>query len=368
MHPENWFLTPEERGNPATALDRRRSTALAWTEGNLVRPLVHGRRYFGALHGHLAGLGPGDLVMFTDWRGDADERLDGPGTELGAVLRGLAQRGVDVRALVWRSHPDQEQFSEQENIALSDAVNEAGGEVLLDERVRRGGCHHQKLVIMRHRDDPRRDVAFVGGIDLCHGRGDDEGHRGDPQAIAIDRRYGPTPPWHDVQLELHGPVIGDLEETFRERWADPTPLDRRNGLRARLARLAHEPRRARTLPGRHDDPVPAGPHAVQVLRTYPAKRPPFPFAPQGERSIARAYRKALGRASSLIYIEDQYLWSRDVARDLASALRRSSTLRVIVVVPRFPDRDGRLSGPPNRIGQEAAMRVVQEAGGDRVAV
>ena len=26
---------------------------------------------------------------------------------------------------------------------------------------------NQKLVVVRHRDDPSRDVAYVGGIDLC---------------------------------------------------------------------------------------------------------------------------------------------------------------------------------------------------------
>ena len=43
---------------------------------------------------------------------------------------------------------------------------------MLDERVRRGGSHHQKLVLLR-RARPEDDVAFVGGIDLCHGRHDD---------------------------------------------------------------------------------------------------------------------------------------------------------------------------------------------------
>ncbi len=32
--------------------------------------------------------------------------------------------------------------------------------------------------------------------------------------------------------------------------------------------------------------------AVQVLRTYGRKRPTYPFAPDGERSVARAYAKA----------------------------------------------------------------------------
>ena len=46
---------------------------------------------------------------------------------------------------------------------------------------------------------------------------------------------------------------------------------------------------------------------MQVLRTYPAKRPGYSFAPHGERSIARTYLKAFARARSLVYIEDQYM-------------------------------------------------------------
>jgi len=37
-------------------------------------------------------------------------------------------------------------------------------------------------------------------------------------------------------------------------------------------------------------------------------------------------------------------------------------------VPRFPDRDGRVSGPAARIIRERAMRIVKRAGGDRVLV
>src|SRR5712691_8679976 len=364
---EGWFLTSAERGNPATDIDRRHG-GVAWTEGNRVEVLVHGATYFKRLHACLSGLRPGDHLFLTDWRGDPDELLDGPGTALGEVLANLSRNGIDVRGLVWRSHPDEAQFSEEENLELGKILNEAGGEVLLDERVRRGGCHHQKLVVLRHPGREDQDVAFVGGIDLCHGRRDDARHLGDPQAIRIDPRFGPRPAWHDVQLEIRGPVVGDLCRCFREQWEDPTPLDHRNPWRARLARLADEPRRPHPLPGEPDDPPPAGAHAVQVLRTYPAKRPPFPFAPQGERSVARAYVKAMGRARSLIYLEDQYLWSDEVAGILAAALERSPTLRLIAVVPRYPDRNGRLSGPPNRIGQQAAIRTVREAGGDRVAI
>jgi hypothetical protein len=43
---ERWFLTPDERGNPYTAIDSRHPHNAAWTTGNLLRPLVHGATYF----------------------------------------------------------------------------------------------------------------------------------------------------------------------------------------------------------------------------------------------------------------------------------------------------------------------------------
>jgi phosphatidylserine/phosphatidylglycerophosphate/cardiolipin synthase-like enzyme len=365
---DEWFLSAEERGNPASEIDRRRGDGRSWTEGNAVTSLVHGATYFARLHQELSSLGSGDQVWFLDWRGDAGQRLAGPDTELGSVLVEAVRRGVDARGLVWRSHPDQEGYAEQENAYLGKVVNDAGGEVLADERVRRFGSHHQKLVVIRRAGRGGADVVFIGGIDLCHGRGDDERHLGDPQPIELDKRYGPRPAWHDVQLEVRGPAIGDLAETFRERWMDPTPLDYENPLRARMRRSARQPKRLSRLPPMPADPPPAGKMAVQVLRTYPEKRPRFPFAPRGERSIARAYAKALARARSLIYVEDQYLWSTDVARFFAEALRRSPELRLIAVVPRYPDRDGTLSGPLNRIGQQEALAMVQRAGGGRVGV
>ena len=358
---EDWFLRAAERGNPATAID-------AWTEGNRTEPLIHGASYFPRLLEALRTLRPGDQVAIADWRGDADQLLDGPGSELGRVLCDLTRQGVQIRGLLWRSHPSRAHFNEEQNRHLGEIVNLAGGQILLDERVRGPGSQHQKLVLVRHAGREDLDVAFLGGIDLCHGRRDDERHLGDPQPTLMDKRYGPRPPWHDVQLEVRGPAVGDLAVTFRERWEDPTPLDHYNPWRARLTRKVRQPRHPDPLPPVLRDPPPAGPHAVQVLRTYPAKRPRLPFAPEGERSVARAYAKALSRAQRFVYLEDQYLWSAEIAQVLVVALRRAPQLRLIAVVPRYPDQDGLFTGPPNRIGQQTALDSVRQIGGDRVAV
>lgn len=348
----DWFLTAAERGNPATGID----SDGAWTEGNLVRPLVHGASYFQRLHDELRVLRAGDQVFFTDWRGDPDEALYDDGPPIGRVLCDLARSGVQVRALMWRSHSDSLNFNSQENQHFGTELNEAGGEVLLDQRVRRLASHHQKLFVIRHRGAPAADVAFVGGIDLCHGRRDDERHLGDPQPGPMDRRYGSRAPWHDLMLEVRGPVLGVLLRCFAERWDDRHPLDRRTPYRMLVQRLARMPRHPRELPDAFPDPPPAGPHAVQVLRTYAHKHPGFPFAPRGEHSIARAYLKAFARAESLIYVEDQYLWSQTVADVFREALERSPELRIIAVVPRYPDQDGRLSGPPAHYARLEALR------------
>ncbi|GAB2596072.1 phospholipase D family protein [Kribbella endophytica] len=358
---QDWFLTTTERGNPATEIDRDG----AWTEGNLVRPLVHGATYFAHLYDELCALSKGDRVYFTDWRGDHDEALTEDGTTVGEVLCDLVRSGVEVRGLLWRSHSDHVSFNAQENQRLGTELNEAGGEVLLDQRVRRLASHHQKLFVIRHRDDPAADVAFVGGIDLSHQRRDDASHQGDPQQAPMDPRYGSRTPWHDVALEIRGPVVGDLLRCFVERWDDPHPLDRRTPYRLLVQRLSRMPRHPSSLPEAFPDPPVAGRAAVQVLRTYAHKHPGFPFAPHGEYSVARGYLKALRRAQSLIYIEDQYFWSRDVAIALQEALDRSPSLRVIVVVPRFPDADGRFSGPPALDGQRRALELLRS---DRVAV
>ncbi|MFD4371354.1 phospholipase D family protein [Streptomyces sp. NPDC058486] len=363
-----WLLTPGERGNPATRLDTRHQDGNAWSEGNQARALVHGSTYFQELLEGIRGLRAGDLVLFTDWRGDRDERLGGPGTEIGTVLREAALRHVVVKGLLWRSHLDGLRFSEEENRRLGAEIEEAGGECLLDMRVRPGGSHHQKLVVLRHAGRPELDVAYVGGIDLCRNRNDDAGHSGDRQSLPLAAAYGPHPPWHDVQLALRGPVVGDVEAVFRERWEDPAPLSRSPATRLR-ALMHREDTVADHLPPQTSDPEPRGTHTVQLLRTYPNRLlRGYPFAPDGERSIARGYLKALIRARALIYVEDQYLWSPRVVACFARALARHPRLLMIGVIPTIPDQDGRITRPMNLVGRITALDELRRAGGDRVAV
>lgn len=357
----DWFISAAQRRNERNRLP-------AWSEGNHAEPLVHGATYFDRLVTEVEALGQGDHLFFTDWRGDPDERMRPGGPAVSELFCRAAQRGVVVKGLIWRSHLDKFMYSEEENRQLSDAIQAAGGEALLDQRVRRGGSHHQKMVVLRHAGRPERDVAFVGGIDLCHSRRDDAEHAGDPQAVSMARVYGQRPPWHDVQLEVRGPAVAALDTSFRERWEDRHALDGHSPFAWARDLFGRADLSPGPLPPQPPDPPPCGRHAVQLLRTYPAKRPPYDFAPQGERSIAHGYAKAVRRARRLVYVEDQYMWSAQVAQLFADALRNNPDLHLVVVVPRHPDVDGRLALPPNLIGRQQAMDLCRRAGGDRVHV
>src|SRR5919107_939398 len=287
----------------------------AYNEGNLVEPLIHGTAYFDRLVECVERLDAGDHLFFTDWRGDPDEQLRPGGPTVAQLFTDAVRRGVCVRGLVWRSHVDWMSFSAQENRAL-----------------------------------------------------DDGEHRGDPQPLAMSAAYGDHPPWHDVQLMLRGPAVGVLDTVFRERWDDPTNADSGNPIswvidRLRGARLEPTP-----LPPQLPPPPPCGPHLVQNLRTYPAIRPPYDFAPRGERSVARGYSKAIKRARRLIYLEDQYMWSADVARLFARALAEHPELHLVVVVPRVPDQDGAVAERSQYVGRWQALEMCQRAGRGRVHV
>jgi len=358
---EDWFLVDAQRRNPASDIRN-------WTTGNAVEPLVDGASYFPALYGALCETTAGDQIYFADFRADTEELLSGPGTSVGRILAELAERGVLIFGLIWRSQPGWLDQSEGKNAELVRKLSDAGGEVLLDARTRRGGSHHQKFVVIRHPGRPERDVAFVGGIDLGLSRHDGSRHAGDPQAMDFPAVYGERPPWHDVQVAIRGPAVTDIEHTFRERWAGSTVLDLPSPLRMAIDRAYHAGKLVgRELPAPLPEPPTFGTHAVQVLRTYPARLRRYPFAPLGERSIGHAYRKVLARARRLIYVEDQYLWAPFVADLIADALRAQPDLHVIAVVPRFPDKDGPARWP-SLVGREQAIKVCRAAARDRFAI
>jgi phosphatidylserine/phosphatidylglycerophosphate/cardiolipin synthase-like enzyme len=83
--------------------------------------------------------------------------------------------------------------------------------------------------------------------------------------------------------------------------------------------------------------------------------------------VARGYTKAVRRARRLVYVEDQYFWGDDVADTFLPALREHPGLRLVVVIPLFPDVEGRLSRPAELLGRTRALKTLIEAAPGRVA-
>lgn len=172
---------------------------------------------------------------------------------------------------------------------------------MLDQRVRPVGSHHQKYIVIRRPERPETDVAFLGGADPYASRGDDSAHHGDPQVqSSLAAVYGERPAWHDAHLELRGPAVADVEYCFRERWNDSAPLWRAPS-RWRYRTPRRDERNTTPLQAQLAPPPRCGSHVVQLLRTYPKKIPSYPFAPEGEYSVARGYVKALQKARNFVY-------------------------------------------------------------------
>jgi phosphatidylserine/phosphatidylglycerophosphate/cardiolipin synthase-like enzyme len=234
---------------------------------------------------------------------------------LRALLGELAER-VDVRVLLWAGAPVPV-FPPRRRTVRRDRDELVRGtrvRCALDARERPMHCHHEKLVIVDG------ETAFVGGVDLTSLGGD----RYDTSAHPVRGGLG----WHDAATCLRGPAVADVAGHFAARWREVTG-----------ERLEPDP-----------TPAQSGSTDVQVVRTIPNSV--YDFVPQGDFRILEAYIRALRSARSLIYLENQFLWSPEIVRVLADKLRRppSDEFRLVVLLPAKPN-----NGADDTRGQLSAL-------------
>jgi phosphatidylserine/phosphatidylglycerophosphate/cardiolipin synthase-like enzyme/uncharacterized membrane protein YdjX (TVP38/TMEM64 family) len=178
----------------------------------------------------------------------------------------------------------------------------------LDSKHPVSGSHHQKVVVV---DDA---VAFVGGLDLAHGRWDTPDHL-PVQPYRLDARGLPSRPNHDVQSIVDGNAARALGELCRDRWyratkRRPTPLD--------------------DAPA--NDPWPSDAAAeltdidVAIARTDPGYVTGHPV-----EEIGRLYGDAIASAKDTLYLENQYFSSSIVGAALAARLTEPVGPEVLVV-------------------------------------
>lgn len=138
------------------------------------------------------------------------------------------------------------------------------------------GDHAKTMVI-----DER--VAFLGGMN-----------------IGREYRYD----WHDLMIEVNGPVVDEINDEFRKVWGHAGPLgDFSYLLNWGASSLNQE------APG----------YPVRLLYTRP-----------GRYEIFNLQRAAIRRAQRYIYIENAYFTDDSLLRELVYARRRGVDVRVII--------------------------------------
>lgn len=239
------------------------------------------------------------------------------------VLDQAAGRGVDVRALFWRTKSE-EAGHFHGHAEDHGFLTKRGARFLARwDRAEKNYCQHQKswLIDAGHESE----IAFVGGINLDNPSVSASGH--------ADRDGEHT---HDVYLELRGPCATDVHHNFVQRWNEASERHLDGGLWAH-AREHVLPFPARLSPA-------AGNAIVQMQRSIRAGRysdstatpdgAPFEIA-TGEHSIFEQYASAITAARHAIYIEDQYIASPDIVEALHSALKRG--VDVTFLAPADPE-------------------------------
>ena len=203
------------------------------------------------------------------------------------------------------------------------------------------GVVHAKMCIV---DDTE---ALVISSPFTQGYFDGPNH-----AIDDPRRGGGvTFPIHDVSLAVRGPAVADLQDAFRLHWSVADPGDT---LRAAT--------KGPPIPA-VSDPEYLAP--IQVIRTLPSGR--FTKDPEleknGEAQILEAYRRAIGQAKTLIYLENQYFTNVAITQALIAALTDPlrPKLQVIVLINVTPDIPFYTTWQRHRIEE-----IFKEAGTDRI--
>ena len=258
--------------------------------GNAIEILVDGADALPAIADALQAAR--SHVHVTGWYFSPDFALvrEGAPLVLRNLLAELAER-LDVRVLVWAGAPlPLFRPSRRQVKRMRDELTEGTRiQCELDSRERPMHCHHEKTIVIDDR------VAFVGGIDLTHEDGDRFDLNEHPPRTSVG--------WHDATARIEGPAVGDVAEHFRMRWHE----------------VAGE-----VLPPVAPSET-GGDVELQIVRTVPEKI--YEALPRGDFGILESYMRAFRQAERFIYVENQFLWSPEIAACSARSfsIRRTTT-------------------------------------------
>ncbi len=207
--------------------------------------------------------------------------------QMGKLLRRRSADGVDVRVLLdglgtivasgTYDESTPEDYAPPQSVRLFLETDSR-----IDVRQSRNpwlvaGDHVKTTII----DD---QVAFAGGMN-----------------IGREYRYV----WHDLMVELRGPIVDQLKNEFNKAWAHAGPL---GDVGYVLERMKPNPQQAAAIGA-----------PLRILLTQP-----------GNAEIFHAKRAAIRNAQSYIYIQNAYFTDDAMLYELARARRRGVDVRVIL--------------------------------------
>lgn len=316
-----------------------------------------------------------DCIFIADWWLSPEIYLRRPPSQypeyrLDRLLLKKAEEGVDIYVLVYKevsvSLPNDSQYTKRTLKKLHRNIKVQRH----PDHVQTNGtwfwAHHEKIVVVDHRK------AFLGGLDLCFGRFDDNSHRladynplsdgkdtifpGQDYSNArirdnydvhnaslevIDRKSYPRMPWHDISVQISGSAARDAARHFIERWnfIKTSKAKQREKLPFLMPQGETSTDRAKLET--------EGTCQVQVLRSSSE----WSSGVEKENSVYTAYIDSIGKAQRFIYIENQFFVSAaygdpnyTVKNKIAKALvdrillaaKHNSPFKVIVVMPLMP--------------------------------
>ena len=228
---------------------------------------------------------------------------------LGALLRQLVEQqpALTVRVLLWGLGPLYGPGATLPLLLGEEWRDHPRIQLRLDTEHPLGAAHHQKLVVI---DD---SLAFVGGIDLTVGRWDCPAHK--PASPHRTNAEGEQcPPVHDLQMAVDGDAARGVAAMARHRWQRATG-------------------EALVPPGPLGGPWPAELEEQFQDAIIGIARTLAPTATEGAaREVAALTDAALLAARRHLYIETQYLTSRQVGDRLVALLEQAEGPEIIILV------------------------------------
>jgi cardiolipin synthase len=259
--------------------------------------LVDGEAYFTRLIDSVSAAGKS--VHLQTYIFDNDDYA----VKIGELLKRRSNEGVDVKVLLDGFGTIASTMSESETLPEDHSAPasvrhflESGSRVNVRQKANPWftGDHVKSTLV-------DREIAFVGGMN-----------------IGREYRYD----WHDLMMEIRGPVVDIIDREFHVAWRHAGPLGDLGYLVAQT--------RSRKSGYAEDAPQ------LRVLLTGP-----------GNYEIYTAQLEAIRRSQRFIYIQNAYFTDDSLLRELVLARRRGVDVRV--VIPLETDH-----GPINRSNVLAA--------------